>query len=161
MESVYEKYCLYVLNVDGHLLPNNEWNTLFVLHRYIPTVKMFVDRNMIDVMFVLDDESREDHTSGDCLQRHNFTVKYEALPEFTKRGIPLPGYDRQQWSTFYMDQLSNSDYIGVIDADGMIFSFMHPFYSIFASNDDKRIILKPMHGDHYIDDKVILDCVFG
>lgn len=117
---------------------------------------MFVDRSVIDVMVVLDDESTKDHTLGDCLQKYNFSVKYEALPEFAIRGIPLPGYDRQQWSTFYMDYLSDSDYIGVIDADGMIFSFMHPFYSVFASDDDKRIVLKPMHGDHYADDKVIL-----
>ncbi|CAF1183423.1 unnamed protein product [Adineta steineri] len=142
------KYTLIVRTFAGHLYRMNKW--------YIPTVNMFVDRNTIDVLFVLDDESREDHILGDCLKKHNYSIKYEASPAFTKTKGNIKGYDRQQWSTFYMDYLSNSDYIGVIDADGMLFTFMHPFYSIFASNDDKRIMLKPMAGDHYHEDKLAL-----
>ncbi|CAF1134273.1 unnamed protein product [Adineta steineri] len=142
------KYTLIVRTFAGHLDRMNTW--------YIPTVNMFVDRNAIDVLFVLDDESREDHILGDCLKEHNYSVKYEASPAFTKTKGNLYGYDRQQWSTFYMDYLSNSDYIGVIDSDAMLFTFMHPFYSIFASDDDKRIMLKPMTGDHYHEDRLAL-----
>ena len=115
---------------------------------------MFIDRNVIDIMFVLDDEAEADHKLGACLTKHGYSIKYEARPLLGDSKRTIPGYDRQQWSTFYMDKHSKSDYIGVIDADGMIFSFLHPLYSIFHSDTDRRIMLKPLEGDHYKEDKV-------
>ncbi|CAF0920099.1 unnamed protein product [Adineta ricciae] len=146
--KIPHKYSLVIRTFSSHLTQLNRW--------YLLTINMFVDRNVFDILFILDNESTKDHQLGDCLTKHNYSVKYESPFLFDNNQSTLPGYDRQQWSTFYMDRFTNSDYIGVIDADAMIFTFMHPIFSIFTSKDDRRIVLKAIIGENYHQDKMIL-----
>jgi hypothetical protein len=122
---------------------------------------MFVDRDVMDVLVILDTETEADHKLGECL-KDKFLVKYEALPMhwktmFHATAFEAPqyahiGYDRQQWSNYYLDKQADTDYIGILDSDSMIYSMMHPVYSIFSS--DGRIMLHALAGDHYMNDKV-------
>ncbi|CAF4401981.1 unnamed protein product [Rotaria sp. Silwood2] len=153
--QIISKFTVAVRTYTGDLHKLND--------RLLPSFGMFVDRAVTDILFVLDDESDADHKLGDCLKQ-NFSVTYEALPTqwktlFHGTASTHPkyariGYDRQQWSTFYMDKQVHSDYIGVIDSDGMLFSMMHPVHSMFSS--DGRIMLKGILGDHNFNDKVAL-----
>lgn len=133
-------------------------------------IRMFLDFSSFDFRFVLDDESQDDHLWGDCLQEAlpESTIGYEALPEGSDslfHGIAFgnrnqkyarPGYDRQQWSTFHLDLLADTQHevIGVIDGDASLFSYVTR-ESIFAP--DGRIILRAANApDHYHMDKVAL-----
>lgn len=108
------------------------------------TARIFVDRKQFRMALILDDESRADHEFGDlCLERgYVDRVVYEPLPPNWKtlfQGISFPppynrwGYDRQQWSTFYLDHYSDADVIGVVDSDSTFFSFLTR-QNLFASD---------------------------
>jgi hypothetical protein len=120
----------------------------------------FVNPVRFPLFVVLDDESPKDHEYGDCVKKATVgvSVRYEALPTNHKvlfAGRPFgtnkkygtDGYNRQQWSTFYLDQQTDADIIGVIDADACFFSFL----TMESFLQDGRIVSKAMKsGDHYV-----------
>ena len=130
----------------------------------LPTTRMFVNALNIDTMVVLDDESELDRVWGQCLHDANpdLQIKYESQPNnweemfhgtaFERLGNKMynkPGYDRQQWSTFYLDRLAEPDHeiISVIDADGCFFSYMT---RESVQSDDGRIKLRAgIQNSHY------------
>ena len=103
----------------------------------LPTTRIFLDRRRFRFTLVLDDESPADHVLGESLLRegHVDRVFYEPLPEgwqelFKGQAFPPPynrwGFNRALWSTFYMDQYSDADIIGVLDSDATFFSYLTP-----------------------------------
>jgi hypothetical protein len=85
----------------------------------LPTIKMFVNPLLFHFVVVLDDESAKDHALGTCLEAHGIDVIYEQLPSNSSdillgRAFAATaqynrtGYDRQQWSKFYVDRQTES-----------------------------------------------------
>jgi len=120
----------------------------------LPKVKMFVDLSRFDFMLVLDSESNDDHKYAACLHNHlpGMLFRFQEQPSNWENIFHAPfhivgswygrtGYDRQQWSTFFLDEVAEPNHkaIAVIDADGCIFSHLTR-ENIFA--DDGRIILR-------------------
>lgn len=147
-----------------------------LVRNLVSTMNLFVNRNTFKLVVVLDDESEEDHQMGNRLLANGYadSVCYEALPPrhlelFQATAFPgLPwGYDRQQWSTFYMDLYSDADIIGVVDSDSTFVSYLT--YENILTNDG-RILLHgvyfdkswdtPLHlisdGDQFCNDEVAL-----
>eukprot|EP00947_MAST-08B_sp_MAST-8B-sp1_P005956 g5956.t1 len=128
----------------------------------IPTMSMFVDgTGQFPLTVVLDDESPRDHAYGTCLEASVPFVRvcYEPLPpdwrsvfhgtaDLDNPSTARPGYDRQQWSTFYLDRHVSEDLIGVVDSDACLYSFLTR-ESVLAA--DGRVILRAMAGgdDYY------------
>jgi hypothetical protein len=138
----------------------------------LTSLQMFFDPTQFDFKLVLDDESKKDHMWGECLKpKYPFMdIQYESNPENWEElfhGIAFaehpehakyarPGYDRQQWSTFYMDKYAdpNHEIVGAIDADGTFFTHMTR-ENILAP--DGRILLRVGNAkSHYRNDKVAL-----
>ena len=133
------------------------------------SMEMFFDTSQFDFKLILDDESKGDHMWGACLTPEYpfMDIQYEANPEnweelfhgiaFAKHArYARPGYDRQQWSTFYMDKYAenNHEIIGVIDADGCFYTHMTRENILTP---DGRILLRVGNGtSHYENDKVAL-----
>lgn len=106
-----------------------------LLHNLIPTLEIFVNRREYRFTVVLDEESAADHALGDRLlaQGRCDRVLYEPLPPDWRtlfQGVAFPppynrwGYDRQQWSTFYMDVHSERDIVGVVDSDATFYTYL-------------------------------------
>ena len=133
------------------------------------TMEMFFDPTRFDFKLILDDEEKDDHMWGECLAtKYPFMdIQYESNPDnwedlfhgtaFAKFAkYARPGYDRQQWSTFYMDKYAdpNHEIIGVIDADGCLFTHMTRENIL---GPDGRILLRAGNGtSHYQNDKLAL-----
>jgi hypothetical protein len=147
-----------------------------LIRNLISTMDVFVNRNRFKLVVVLDDENLIDHQLGNDLLAKGYadSVRYEALPPryrelFQATAFPgLPwGYDRQQWSTFYLDLYSDADIIGVVDSDSTFASYL-TYENILS--DDGRILLQgvsfkkswktPLHitndGDQFCNDAVAL-----
>ena len=147
-----------------------------LVHNLVSTMDLFVNRNIFKLVVVLDDESQMDHELGNELLKKCYadSVYYETLPPkhlelFQALAFPvLPwGYDRQQWSTFYMDLYSDADIIGVVDSDSTFTSYL-TYENILT--EDGRILLHAISpktywktqlhitsdGDQYSNDKVAL-----
>jgi len=98
----------------------------------LPNVRMFLDPNKYKFIVVLDEENPFDHQYGECLEQENYAVGYEPEPWNTARLFGQggdvkakgAGFDRAQWSTFYLDLQTDSDVIGVVDADACLFSYV-------------------------------------
>jgi len=134
-----------------------------------PTMEMFFYTTQFDFKLILDDESKGDHMWGECLAPEYpfMDIQYESNPEnweelfhgtaFWEVGhYARPGYDRQQWSTFYMDKYAdpNHEIIRVIDGDGCFYT--HMTRENFLAPDG-RILLRVGNGtSHYENDKVAL-----
>eukprot|EP00957_Ditylum_brightwellii_P057715 4376228-Ditylum_brightwellii.AAC.1 len=132
-------------------------------------MEIFLDTTQFDFKLILDDESKIDHMWGKCLApKYPFMdIQYESNPEnwedlfhgisFAKHArYARPGYDRQQWSTFYMDKYAdpNHEIIGVIDADGCFLNYV-TCENMLAP--DGRILLCAGNGtSHYRNDIVAL-----
>jgi hypothetical protein len=109
----------------------------------IQTLKLFTDKDKYHFGVVLDNESEKDHELGKYLLENKLVdyVKYEDLPEnhinmFTGAAFRTsPGYDRQQWSTFYLDKYTESDIIGVVDSDSTFRTYLTP--EIIFNNEGK------------------------
>lgn len=109
---------------DGDILVRN----------LVSTLNLFVNREIFKFGVVLDDESEKDHRLGNELLAKSYVdyVRYEPLPpnhlSLFQALAFYPyfswGYDRQQWSTFYMDQYSDSDIIGVVDSDSTFTTYL-------------------------------------
>lgn len=148
----------------------------------LPTLRIFVNRREFRFTAILDEESSADHTLGDQLSREGICdrVIYEALPRDWKRlfqGVAFPppynrwGYDRQQWSTFYMDAHSDRDVLGVVDSDATFYSYLTR-KNIFSADGRinltvcrpssaspwkiARMLARSEHGCAYRNDKVAL-----
>jgi hypothetical protein len=97
------------------------------------TLNIFLNRDKYKFGIILDDESLEDHELGNKLLKDDKTdyIYYEPLPDnHLKLFQALAwsemrwGYDRQQWSTFYMDIFAQQDIIGVVDSDSTFTSYL-------------------------------------
>lgn len=146
----------------------DRWNAARTL---LPSVQMFLNRLKFDFYMVLDDESQEDHQWAECLVESfdNVQIKYQAQPEYWEKlfhgaafGRVNPkkyaraGYDRQQWSTFFLDEVAepHHEIIGAIDADGCFYSYLTR-ENILAP--DGRIKLRAAHANsHYQMDQAAL-----
>lgn len=122
---------------------------LQLLHNLIPTLGIFVNRREYRFSLVLDEECAADHALGARLLANDLCdrVSYEPLPSDWKnlfQGVAFPppynrwGYDRQQWSTFYMDAQSDRDVLGVVDSDATFYTYLTR-QNIFSG--DGRIML--------------------
>lgn len=142
--------------------------------RLLSNLRMFVDLRAPDALLsgytiVLDGEKPSDRAYGACLSRvlrdrgmPNVHLDYEPLPAAASalfRGTAFAradpqyayaGYDRQQWSTFYLDRYTSSDVIGVVDADACVYTPLTRS-AIFAH--DGRILLRAQAApDNYVMD---------
>ena len=120
-----------------------------LLHNLIPTLKIFVNRREYRFTAVLDEEATADHVLGDRLSAQGLCdrVLYEPLPPNWRQlfpGVAFPppynrwGYDRQQWSTFYMDAYSERDILGVVDSDATFYTYLTRQNIL---SDEEKIIL--------------------
>eukprot|EP00929_Paragymnodinium_shiwhaense_P090715 TRINITY_DN50858_c0_g1_i1.p1 TRINITY_DN50858_c0_g1~~TRINITY_DN50858_c0_g1_i1.p1 ORF type:complete len:363 (+),score=51.54 TRINITY_DN50858_c0_g1_i1:151-1239(+) len=130
------------------------------------TIRMFVPRN-IPWIVVLDDEKPEDHLFGRWLaNRGRATVRYEPLPggDIFRSGEDSAwgqserynrvGYNRQCWSQFYLDNWTDANIIGALDADAR-------FYGVLTDDmislGDGKILARGMMNDHFPGDKLALN----
>lgn len=104
---------------------------------------------------ILDDESLEDHKLGGLLTSTELAdyIYYEPLPDnhlklFQALAYPCHhwGYDRQQWSTFFMDIFTDHDVIGIVDSDSTFTSYLTD--EVIFTNDNKIKLkgIKPLVG---------------
>jgi len=167
------QYWLAELLNSGYIFPTIASRTTLIVRTYghdikrlneylLPTLDMFVNKKDFDFTIVLDNENAHDHLIGTCLVQNGYNVVYEDLPldhEKIFRGTAFggsygrPGYDRQQWWTFYLDQHTDADLIGVMDADSMVYAYLARS-SIY--DQDARILLRAATGDHYQNDPLAL-----
>lgn len=171
------QYWLAELSSTGYLFPPLISRTTVVVRTYggdikrlneylLPTLDMFVNKKDFDFTIILDSEIEHDHLIGTCLVQNGYNVVYEDLPvnhqkmfhgtAFEGTGYARPGYDRQQWSTFYLDQHTDADLIGVMDADSMVYAYLARS-SIY--DQDARILLRAATGDHYKNDPLALNSI--
>lgn len=117
------------------------------------TLNVFVNRDKYKFGIILDDETTEDHTLGDKLLNSRIAdyIYYEPLDcdyknlfqSLAFKGMSW-GYDRQQWSTFYMDTYVEEDIIGVVDSDSTFTSYLTDEI-VFAKNGKIKIKgIKPL-----------------
>jgi len=83
-----------------------------------------------DLVVVLDDENELDHRLGTVLANlpPYPKVYFEKIPEEEtfcpeNRGL---GYSRQQYSNFYSDLYTDNEYIGIIDSDSVLATYVVP-----------------------------------
>jgi hypothetical protein len=97
------------------------------------TLNIFVNNEKYKFGVILDDESEEDHKLGDYLINNKMIdyIYYEPLPNNNRdlfQALAYPnmswGYDRQQWSTFYMDTFVKENVVGVVDSDSTFTSYL-------------------------------------
>ena len=96
----------------------------------LKTVVLFWPPSLGKMVIVLDQESEGDHRFGAQLNKQTrehfssyiFDVRYEPLPrdgtilDFPGQRKP-PGYNRQLWSSFFIDLYTNDDIIAWLDTD--------------------------------------------
>lgn len=130
----------------------------------LPTYHMFVDFNCIDIIFVFDNETEDYQVVSAMKQEYpQFKYYHEPLPEnyehvLNKHIFPIQnprfGYDRQLWATFWLDNYTDSDIIGVIDSDAMIYSLI-TLSTILTS--DAKIRIQSTLPDHFPNDSKVLE----
>ena len=94
------------------------------------TTVLFWPSSYGKILVLLDEESEEDHVFGDKLLNqtkkyfpdYKLEVQYEALPKEKSTldfpGMPKPpGYNRQLWSSFFMDLFTDDSIIAWMDND--------------------------------------------
>ena len=119
----------------------------------ISTANVFLNRNKYTLAAILDDERSQDHILGDELLENGRVdvVYYEPLPDNYKKlfqALAYPcmpwGYDRQQWSTFYMDAYVTQDIVGIVDSDSTFTSYLTD-ENIYTSDGKIKLFgLKPL-----------------
>ncbi|XP_046858013.1 LOW QUALITY PROTEIN: uncharacterized protein LOC124451447 [Xenia sp. Carnegie-2017] len=96
----------------------------------LKTVPLFWPGWLGKMVLVFDEESDEDHTFGKTLlnqikehfPRQTFKIEYEPLPKdptvltFPSQ-LKSPGYNRQLWSSFFIDLYSDDEVIAWLDSD--------------------------------------------
>lgn len=99
-------------------------------------LKMFADPTIFHTVAVLDNESAAEHSFGVHLETQDgFSVRYRDAPEkemlqctgrnLGKKSPQDEGYCRQLYDTFFFDQFSDEDIIGIVDSDSC-FNFLLP-----------------------------------
>ena len=96
----------------------------------IKTLVLFWPPSLGKMVLVLDQESKKDHEFAvrfskqipEQFPTYTFDVKYEPLPNDTSvlafyRSPKSPEYNRQLWSSFFLDLYTNDDIIGWLDND--------------------------------------------
>lgn len=127
------------------------------------TVEMFVPRS-IPFIVVLDAEKKRDHTFGRWLLERGYQVHYEALPAVPFRHgretawprrarYNRSGYQRQQWSSFYLDRYTDADVIGLLDTDVRMYSLLS---DAMIYDHSGRILARGIGGDMYWGDRLAL-----
>lgn len=127
------------------------------------TLEMFVPRSIPRIV-VLDAEKRRDHAFGRWLLERGYQVHYEGLPAVPfrhgketawpqKARYNRSGYQRQQWSSFYLDRYTDAEVIGLLDTDVRMYSLLTD-EMIF--DQQGRILARGIAGDHYWGDKFAL-----
>ena len=106
--------------------------------RLLPNLRMFVEPD-VRVQFILDAESGADREYAKCLVAssrsigHSVHVSYAILTprlnETIQHGYgrghgPIPGYDRQNYDTFFIDRHADREVVGVLDSDACLTSFL-------------------------------------
>lgn len=128
---------------DGTILQNN----------LLSTADVFINRKKYSIGVILDNESIEDHNLGNKLINNKKidNIYYEDLPNNNHelfQALAYPnmhwGYDRQQWSTFYMDTFVNHDIIGIVDSDSTFTTYLTD-ENIFTNDGKIKIMgIKPL-----------------
>lgn len=127
------------------------------------TLEMFVPRSIPRIV-VLDAEKNRDHSFGRWLLGRGYQVHYEALPAVPfrhgretawpqKARYNRSGYQRQQWSSFYLDRYTDADVIGLLDTDVRMYSLLT---EDMIFDNQGRILARGIVGDHYWGDKYAL-----
>ncbi|XP_028397123.1 uncharacterized protein LOC114520961 [Dendronephthya gigantea] len=100
---------------------------------FFKPVVVFWPPSLGKIVVALDEESQEDHEFGKQLEQqtrqyfpdYNMEVKYEPLPkdktvlDFPRR-LKSPGYNRQLWSSFFIDKFTNDSIIAWMDNDASL-----------------------------------------
>ncbi|XP_038062767.1 uncharacterized protein LOC119733251 isoform X2 [Patiria miniata] len=91
---------------------------------FIRSSTVFWSPKLGPISLILDKESETDHRFARQLKQQEkvlglkFDFVYEPLPD-TASGWKPQGYQRQLWSSFFMDLFINASVIGVTDTDGV------------------------------------------
>eukprot|EP00929_Paragymnodinium_shiwhaense_P049336 TRINITY_DN24893_c0_g1_i1.p1 TRINITY_DN24893_c0_g1~~TRINITY_DN24893_c0_g1_i1.p1 ORF type:complete len:433 (-),score=79.35 TRINITY_DN24893_c0_g1_i1:230-1528(-) len=134
------------------------------LEEMIKTMHMFVPQQM-PLVIVLDAEKAEDIIYGYSLAARGFKVCFDPLPPtpFRRRensawpdhpSYGRVGYQRQQWSSFYLERYVDADVIGVVDADVRFYSLLSPSMIWDQSG---KIIARGVVGEWFENNKVALN----
>ena len=96
----------------------------------IKTLVLFWPPSLGKMVLVLDQESKEDNEFAlrfskqipEHFPTYTFDIKYEPLPNDSSvlafhRSLKSPEYNRQLWSSFFLDLYTNDDIIGWLDND--------------------------------------------
>jgi len=124
-------------------------------------MQMYTDPALFDFVVIMQDEIPTDHEYGNCLEQVGATIKYSALPQdhvalfngYGRRGRPIPGYERQQWLTFYSDEFSDKEIIAWVDSDTCISQFLTKKDYMTA---DGKIVLHATRPDRWAGDPAAL-----
>lgn len=134
--------------------------------RFLPTLN-FVHPN-ITLNVILDNETKKDHDFGVCLNKnainfsHKINTHYSSASNlewglfrkaYGRHGTPIPGYDRQNYDTFFFDKYSSADIIGIVDADSCFTSYMPYNYPL----KDGRVVIHATRYDHWSGDTMALN----
>ncbi|XP_028398319.1 uncharacterized protein LOC114521944 [Dendronephthya gigantea] len=100
---------------------------------FFKTIVVFWPPSLGKIVVALDQESQEDHEFDKQLKQqtnqyfpeYDIEVKYEPLPKDKKvldfpRRLKSPGYNRQLWSSFFIDKFSNDSIIAWMDNDASL-----------------------------------------
>ena len=125
-----------------------------------PSLERFVNPQLFPLLIILDGESKADHSWAHELSLEHH-VQFEHHPGNILNIRPNghsgyyggEGYARQLYSTFFLDNSTDADVIGVIDADNEFNTYL-TYESIF---DPQGRILHPLiHGDPFPGDSLCL-----
>ncbi|XP_038072980.1 uncharacterized protein LOC119741302 [Patiria miniata] len=92
---------------------------------FLRSCTLFWSPKLGPVSLILDKESETDHQFARKLRQQEkdlglkFDFLYEPLPDIASGWTKHPGYQRQLWSSFFMDLFINASIIGVTDSDAV------------------------------------------
>lgn len=162
---VFIAYSCSIFGFDSshHLSANVELVVMTYTHdkeriqtMLIPSLQRFVNRVEFSFTAILDEERPSDHEMGNELSsKFGFKTKYNVLEPwspilsvtpFRKSGgkYMQDGYTRQLYVTFFFDQYSDADIIGIVDSDVQLTSYLSKS-SIFTP--DGKIIVQGIAED--------------
>ena len=107
----------------------------------LPALRLFVDRDRVDFLFVLDDESPRDHAFGEFLfAKYGYRSAFEPVPPEMPY-MAWQGYARQNWATAYWDHYSDADIIGGVDTDLTLFGLV-TLDDVIAPDGSGRVMIR-------------------
>eukprot|EP00931_Biecheleriopsis_adriatica_P036989 TRINITY_DN21234_c0_g1_i1.p1 TRINITY_DN21234_c0_g1~~TRINITY_DN21234_c0_g1_i1.p1 ORF type:complete len:764 (-),score=59.95 TRINITY_DN21234_c0_g1_i1:116-2407(-) len=131
----------------------------YFLRRLLQNLRMFAPPEYPRIV-VLDNESVEDHSLGVALEKEfEVSVKFESLPNFplapSDQGLQRArtvGYQRQMWSSFWLDKYTDADVIAQLDSDAQIVTLISPDTFFDKSG---KLFLRALLQDHWQGDRLI------